>query len=366
MENKVKKRGLFASLRAQMRVEHMSLKTEKSYLNHVKAFMRYHQGRKPNDLNAEDITSYLNYLAVSRKVSASTQNQALCALVYLYKKILHIDPKELKNITWAKEKRYIPTVLSLSEVRQIITKLKGVQHTIASLLYGTGMRLNECLRLRVKDLDFQRNVINIQEPKGGKSRIVPMPRSIKQALKKQLVRVQSLHQKDLDQGYGEVYLPNALKKKYPNASTQLRWKYVFPSVKRSVDPLSGITRRHHLYDNIMQKAVAKAVLKSNINKKISCHTFRHSFATHLLDSGTDIRTIQTLLGHKNLKTTMIYTHVSVNKGTGTVSPLDSLELRTTHSDKRRQFKSKKLELEIKPSKLITSFINKVIKQFRQI
>ena len=189
-----------------------------------------------------------------------------------------------------------------------------------------------------------------------------MPRSIKQVLNKQLEKVRKLHQKDLAQGYGEVYLPNALKKKYPNASSQLSWKYVFPSAKRSVDPLTGITRRHHLYENIMQKAIAKAVLKSDINKKVSCHTFRHSFATHLLDSGTDIRTIQTLLGHKNLKTTMIYTHISVNKGTGTRSPLDSLNLEKQSINDSGKLEAK-IETKIETS-FIKNFIQKLIAQFR--
>ena len=317
-----KKPGLIAVMKSRMRLEHMSFKTEKSYTAWVRNYINFHKGKHPRELKAEDISKYLSHLAEDRKVSASTQNQALCALVFLYKKVLDKDPGDLKNLIWAKKRKFIPPVLGVQEVSKVIENLSGVQKTIACLLYGCGMRLNECLRLRVKDLDFEQNIIFIQEPKEGRSRTVPFPNAIKDALKKQLINVKKLHDKDLVEGYGKVYMPYALERKYPNANKQFRWQFVFPSAVRSVDPRSGITRRHHLYDNIMQKAVAKAVMLAGIQKKVSCHTFRHSFATHLLDSGTDIRTVQSLLGHKDVKTTMIYTHVTLEKGMGTKSPLD--------------------------------------------
>jgi len=324
--NKIKK-GLYATMRTRMRLEQLSYRTEKSYIQWVKNFVNYYDGQHPRNLNADKISKYLSYLAEVRKVSPSTQNQALCALIFLYKKVLGIEPEKLDKIVRAKQKKYLPTVLSQNEIIKIIENLPKVQRIIASLLYGTGMRLNECLKLRVKDLDFEHNLIFIVNPKEGRARSVPLPTSIRTELREQLKKVKNTHNKDLRLGFGRVYLPNALAKKYPNANKEFKWQYVFPSTRLSKDPIDNTTRRHHLYDNIMQKAVSRAVKMLNVEKKVNCHTFRHSFATHLLDSGTDIRTIQTLLGHKNVKTTMIYTHVSLNKGTGTLSPLDSLKLK---------------------------------------
>lgn len=233
------------------------------------------------------------------------------------------------------------------------------------------MRLNECLRLRVKDLDFDNNLIFIVAPKEGRTRSVPMPNSIRIELREQLKKVKKIHNKDLSIGHGEVYMPNALNSKYPNANKELKWQYVFPSKVLSKDPKTGVIRRHHLYDNIMQKAVARVVKNLAINKKVNCHTFRHSFATHLLDSGTDIRTIQTLLGHKSVKTTMIYTHVSLNKGTGTKSPLDSLDIEKKNfnleAENIRISKLNKDKKEkINPLNFITRSIQKIITRFRQI
>lgn len=318
------KPGLYSVMRTRMRTEHLSYKTEKSYIQWVKNYIAYNNGKHPRDLDVDNISDYLSYLAEVRKISPSTQNQALCALVFLYKKILNIDPKNLKNLVRAKQKKFLPAVLNLEEITQVINNLSGIQRIIGSLLYGTGMRLNECLRLRIKDLDFERSIIYIHEPKEGRSRTITFPNSIKEEIKIQMLRVKELHEKDLLKGYGKVYMPYALDKKYPNASSEFKWQYLFPSELMSADPRTGIKRRHHLYDNIMQKAVAKAVKKAGIEKKVNCHTFRHSFATHLLDSGTDIRTVQSFLGHKDVKTTMIYTHVTLEKGTGTKSPLDRL------------------------------------------
>ncbi len=329
-----------------MRLEQLSYRTEKSYIQWVKNFVNYYNGEHPRNLNTDKISEYLSYLAEVRKVSPSTQNQALCALIFLYKKVLCIEPKKLKNIVRAKQKKYLPTVLTQKEIIKIIENLPSVQRIIASLLYGTGMRLNECLKLRVKDLDFEHSLIFIVSPKEGRSRSVPFPTSIKSDLREQLKKVKKIHNKDIRLGFGKVYLPNALEKKYPNANMEFKWQYVFPSTRLSKDPRENITRRHHLYDNIMQKAVSKAVKIAKIDKKVNCHTFRHSFATHLLDSGTDIRTIQSLLGHKSVRTTMIYTHVSLSKGTGTLSPLDSLSLnsRLKNENKNVEVISKKTKL----------------------
>jgi len=275
-------------------------------------------------MGATEITDFLSHLALEKKVSAATQNQALCALVFLYKRVLQRDPGEFENLIWAKRSQHIPAVMSIKETRAVLAELHGVQRLIGALLYGTGMRLIECLRLRVKDLDFERNMIQVRDAKGNKDRTVPFPQALKSALTRQLARSRAVHEQDLKDGFGKVSLPNALERKYPRAATDWKWQYVFPSVKRSIDPLSGDTKRHHFYANIMQTAVSRAVKAAGVQKKVSCHTFRHSFATHLLDSGTDIRTVQTLLGHKSVKTTMVYTHVTIEKGVGTQSPLDRL------------------------------------------
>lgn len=362
--NKTKKPGLFAVMKSRMRLEHMSYKTEKSYISWVRNYLDFHKGKHPRELKTEDISKYLSHLAEDRNVSASTQNQALCALSYLYKKVLDKDPGELKNLVWAKKQKFIPAVLSIQEVLEIIKNLSGIQKIIACLLYGSGMRLKECLKLRVKDLDFERNLIFIHEAKGGKSRTVPFPRSLREPLRKQLIKVKKLHEIDLKEGYGKVYLPTALERKYPNANTQFRWQYVFPSGVRSIDPRSGVTRRHHLYDNIMQVAVARAVKAAGVEKKVSCHTFRHSFATHLLDSGTDIRTVQSLLGHKDVKTTMIYTHVTLEKGTGTKSPLDHLAIIECNSPPR--IESKELKNANQKSLLFTQFLKIIFKRFKKL
>lgn len=314
--------GLLQVMRERMRVAHMSLFTEKNYLRWARRFIRYHRGRHPREMGAAEITEFLSHLATKKQVSAATQNQALNALVFLYKHVLEKDPGVFEGVIRAKEPKFLPEVLTVDEVKAILSNLKGVQKLIGCLLYGTGMRLTEALKLRVKDLDFERNLIVVRQSKGNKDRVVPFPNFLKSSLKKQLEKAKAFHDKDLADGFGRTNLPNALSRKYPNASAEWKWQYVFPSYKRSTDPRTGKTGRWHLYPTIMQKAVSAAVKRAEITKKVNCHTFRHSFATHLLESGTDIRTVQVLLGHSDVKTTMIYTHVTSDKGVGTVSPLD--------------------------------------------
>jgi integron integrase len=307
-----------------MRLAHMSLFTEKSYIAWCRRFVAFHDGKHPRDMGTKEITAFLTHLAADRNVAASTQNQALNALVFLYREVLELDPGLFEGVQWAKKPIFLPVVLSINEVAAILSSMSGVQKLIAALLYGTGMRLSEALRLRVKDIDFERNLIVVRDTKGAKDRSLPLPASVRAPLQGQLQKAYAFHQHDLAEGLGRVELPHALAKKYPNANAEWKWQYVFPSHKRSIDPRTGRTGRWHLYPNIMQDAVSAAVRKNGIQKKVTCHTFRHSFATHLLDSGTDIRTVQVLLGHSDVKTTMIYTHVTVEKGVGTKSPLDRI------------------------------------------
>ena len=323
------KPGLLQTMREKMRLRHMSLFTEKTYIHWVRSFIKYFPGKHPREFGALEATRFLSYLATDRNVSASTQNQALNAIVFLFKYVLEKEPGEFKGLIWAKRSRFIPVVLSVEEMKMVIDNLQGVQKLIGCLLYGTGMRLTEALKIRVKDLDFERNIILIRDAKGAKDRVVPLPKFLITPLKAQLEKAKQLHNLDLKDGLGRVALPYALEKKYPNANREWTWQYIFPSHKRSKDPCTGKSGRWHLYPTVMQGSVAKAVKKAGIEKKVSCHTFRHSFATHLLDSGTDIRTVQTLLGHNDLNTTMIYTHVTLEKGVGTKSPLDLLMAETT-------------------------------------
>lgn len=321
MENRL---NLFQAIRQKMRLLHMSYFTEKTYINWVKRFIAYHAGKHPRQMGANEITEFLSYLATSEKVAASTQNQALNALVFLYKKVLISDPGKFEGLVRARRSRFIPVVLSIAEMKAVLKNLTGIQQLIGCLLYGTGMRLIEALKLRVQDIDFERKLIVIRDAKGEKDRTVPLPKLIRNRLRIQLAKAKSIHQQDLKKGFGRITLPYALERKYPNANAEWRWQYVFPSIKPSIDPRTGKKGRFHLYPCIMQDAVARAVYKAGLTKKVSCHTFRHSFATHLLDAGVDIRTVQVLLGHNDVKTTMIYTHVTLEKGVGTKSPLDSL------------------------------------------
>jgi integron integrase len=275
-------------------------------------------------MGEQEVTSFLTYLAVNRHVSASTQNQALAALLFLYKEVLKQPLDWLDNIQRAKKPERLPLVFTRDEVRAVLAHLDGSKKIVTTLLYGAGLRLLEALRLRVKDIDFGYHQIIVRDGKGQQDRVTMLPASLEAPLKEHLTKVRTLHDLDLREGYGEVYLPDALARKYPNAGREWGWQYVFPAVKRSVDPRSDAVRRHHIPESVIQKSVKAAVRKAGIAKPGSCHTFRHSFATHLLENGYDIRTVQELLGHKDVSTTMIYTHVLNAGGRGVRSPIDSL------------------------------------------
>ncbi|MES1951993.1 integron integrase [Salinisphaera sp. S4-8] len=270
-----------------------------------------------------EIEAFLTHLAVERHVSAATQNQALNAILFLYRSVLEIDMPWMTDVVRAKHNRRIPVVLSVQEVKRVLAHLSGINELMASLLYGSGLRLMEAVRLRVKDVDFDYRQIVVRDGKGAKDRVTPLPERTVAPLKAQIEHVKTLHEQDLEAGYGEVYLPNALATKYPNAARELAWQYVFASEQLSRDPRADTTRRHHINEKGLQRAVKDAVRAAQVHKKASCHTFRHSFATHLLERGTDIRTVQALLGHKDVRTTMIYTHVLKRGGHGVVSPLDA-------------------------------------------
>lgn len=269
-----------------------------------------------------EVRAFLDHLAVIRHVSASTQNQALNALVFLYKQVLGRDPGDLETFVRARRPRNLPVVLSRGEVTALLSHLTGTAHLLASLLYGTGMRLLEGLRLRVQDLDFANGRIHVHRGKGNKDRYVPLPLSLQDPLKEQIRTVERLHHEDLAAGHGEVRLPDALVRKYRNAGRELKWQYLFPSSRLAADPYGGTLRRHHLHESALQKAVKRAATACGLNKRVGCHTLRHSFATHLLEAGHDIRTVQELLGHANVSTTMVYTHVMSRPGVGVCSPLD--------------------------------------------
>jgi integron integrase len=310
----------------RLRVKHYSLRTEKSYVDWIKRFIWFHGKHHPKDMGAPEVEAFLSHLAVDRSVSASTQNQAKSALLFLYKEVLGIQLPWLDNITQAKVPKRLPVVLTREEVQAVLARLDGTVWLIASLLYGSGMRIMECLRLRVKDVDFANHEILVREGKGFKDRVTMLPVTLVQPLKQHLERVKILHDEDLTRGYGEVYMPFALDKKYPAAGKSWGWQYVFPSINLSVDPYSGKMRRHHADEKAIQRAMKKAVNASGITKPATPHSLRHSFATHLLENGYDIRTVQELLGHADVSTTMIYTHVLNKGGRGVISPIDRMGL----------------------------------------
>jgi integron integrase len=305
-----------------MRVKHYSIRTEQAYVDWIKRYILFHGKRHPQEMGVPEIEAFLTHLAVEQNVAASTQNQALSALLFLYREVLETELGPVDAVRAKKPKR-LPTVLTKEEAMAVITALSGTNQLIARLLCGSGLRLIECLRLRVKDVDFAYRQITVRDGKGEVDRVTMLPESLRAlTLQEHLQRVRMLHQHDLDSGYGAVYLPYALERKYPNAHKEWCWQYVFPARSFSRDPRSGIVRRHHLGETGPQRAVREATKLAGINKPASCHTFRHSFATHLLENGYDIRTVQELLGHKDVKTTMIYTHV-LNRGPMAVrSPLD--------------------------------------------
>lgn len=313
---------LLDQVRTVARVKHFSRKTEDAYVHWIKRFILFHNKRHPRDMAENEIRQFLAFLAVNLRVAASTQTVALSALLFLYRDVLKLPLLYIEDIERAKPSRRLPVVFSKTEVQTILAHLSGTHLLLASLLYGAGLRLMEAIRLRVKDVDFAANQITVREGKGNVDRVTMLPQSIKVSLQEHLKRVQQLHQRDLKEGFGQVYLPYALERKYVNAEREWAWQYVFPSLKRSVDPRSGKIRRHHCAPESLQRAVKTALRCAKLTKNGSCHTFRHSFATHLLEDGYDIRTVQELLGHQDVRTTMIYTHVLNRGGRGVKSPLD--------------------------------------------
>jgi integron integrase len=308
---------------AEIRRRNYSIRTEQTYLAWAKRYIAYHVAIEPHALEPEHAAQYLNHLAVNREVSASTQSQALSAIVFLHEQILLRPLGSIPGLVAAKRPQRLPTVLTRAEVRAVLEKIEEAQFALmAGLLYGTGMRLMECVRLRVKDVDFDYEQIVVRDGKGQKDRVVPLPRKYAARLKTQIESALALHQRDLAEGFGEAFLPDALARKYPNASREAQWQYVFPSSRLSADPRSKKFRRHHQHESSLQRAIKRAATLSGIRKRISSHTMRHCFATHLLESGYDIRTVQELLGHSDVSTTMIYTHVLKRGGRGVVSPAD--------------------------------------------
>jgi len=309
-------------VRDAIRRRHYSLRTEERYVDWIKRFIYFSGRRHPRELGAAEVTGFLNHLARERKVAASTQNQALSALLFLYREALQAPLPWLDELERAQRPARLPTVLSPLEVRRLLAALKGTRWLMASLLYGAGLRLNECLRLRVKDVDFGYRQIMVRDGKGAKDRVTMLPAPLADPLKRQIAHAREVHERDLAAGHGSVELPDALARKYPRAQYQLGWQFVFPSYRLSRDLRSGVVRRHHLYENFLTRGVKWAARATGIVKPVSCHTLRHSFATHLLESGYDIRTVQELLGHADVSTTMIYTHVLNKGGRGVRSPLE--------------------------------------------
>ncbi len=312
---------LLDPLRDAIRLKHYSYRTEETYLYWNRRFILFHNKRHPKEMGTAEVTQFLTHLATHAQVAASTQNQALNAIIFLYRVVLQQELVGIDAVR-AKPSRYLPTVLTPEEVSQVLAQSYGIYKLVMQLLYGSGLRLSEGLSLRIKDVDFAQRQIVVRDTKGRESRVTMLPTRIVEPLQTHLQTVRLLHQQDLERGYGAVYLPFALERKYANANRQWIWQYLFPAERFSQDPRSGITRRHHLHETGIQRAVREAVRLAQIEKRVSCHTFRHSFATHLLQNGYDIRTVQELLGHKDVKTTMIYTHVLNRGGRGVRSPLD--------------------------------------------
>src|SRR6266496_2671862 len=313
---------LLDRVRWHLRVKHYSIRTEQAYVEWIRRYILFHRKRHPNEMGEKEISDFLTHLAVEKNVSASTQNQAFSALLFLYQQILERKLDFIDNVQRVTRPAKLPVVFTPAEARAVLAHLKGDYRLMAQLLYGSGLRLMECLRLRVKDIDFGYNRITVRDGKGLRERVALLPQRLQRPLRAHLDRVKEVHRQDLVRGGGKVYLPFALKRKYPNAERAWIWQYVFPAKKPSLDPHSGEIRRHHVSEKNLQNAVKLAIRSAGIKKAASCHTFRHSFATHLLESGYDIRTVQELLGHKNVATTMIYTHVLNRPGIHIRSPLD--------------------------------------------
>ena len=313
---------LLDQLRARIRVKHYSRKTEAAYCGWVRRFVLAHDKRHPRDLGGAEVEAFLSRLAVEGDVAASTQNQALAALLFLYREVLGVELPWMDNVVRAKRPARLPVVLGVTEVRRVLDAVEPTYAAMIRLLYGTGLRVSECVRLRVKDIDFERNVLTVRDGKGAKDRVTMLPSSLQSPLREAIARALALHALDARDGFGAVFLPHALARKYPNAAQEPGWQYVFPAPKRSIDPRFGIERRHHLDPDLLQRAFKRALRLAGIARPASCHTLRHCFATHLLEAGAGIRTVQELLGHADVSTTQIYTHV-LNRGpVGLISPLD--------------------------------------------
>jgi len=313
-------------VRNRIRARHYSRRTEKAYVHWIKRYIFFHEKRHPAEMGAPEITTFLTALAVRDKVAASTQNQALSALLFLYREVLDVELPWLDGLVRAKRPSHLPVVLTREEVRAVIAHLDGVPRLMAVLLYGAGLRLLECCRLRIKDVDFATNQLTIRDGKGGKDRVTMLPAAVREPLGKHIERVRRLHETDIIRGGGWVELPFALARKYPNAGRDVSWQWVFPATRVYVDRATNQRRRHHLHESVLQRAMKEAVRRAGLPKPASCHSLRHSFATHLLEDGHDIRTVQELLGHRDVSTTMIYTHV-LNRGpAGVRSPADRMFL----------------------------------------
>ena len=313
---------LLDRVRNTIRARHYSPKTEKTYVAWVRRYVMFHRKRHPSEMGEDEVRSFLSWLAVERRVSASTQNQALSALLFLYREVLGEPIGWIENIAPAKRSTHLPVVLTPTEVRSLLDKLNGTSWLMASVMYGAGLRLMECCRLRVKDMDFECGEITVRDGKGQKDRVTMLPGSLKEPLRVHITKVRERHERDLAAGTGTVALPGALERKYPSAAKEWGWQWVFPASRFYTDRETGELRRHHRHESVLQRDVKAAARRAGIAKPASCHTLRHSFATHLLESGTDIRTIQELLGHSDVTTTMIYTHVLNKGGLGVRSPLD--------------------------------------------
>jgi len=313
---------LLDQVREVIRLRHYSIRTEQAYVQWIRRFIVFHGKKHPRGMGSAEVTAFLSDLAVRRNVSASTQTQALNAILFLYRDVLKVPLPWLTEIEKAKRPQRLPVVFTRQEVKALLARLDGTPWLMASLIYGGGLRLMECLRLRIKDVDFQYGQLVIRDAKGQKDRVTILAHSLIEPLRTHLAKVRQLHENDIAAGFGRVYLPNALEHKYPNANLEWGWQYLFPSSRRSLDPRTGVERRHHAPEDALQRAIKQAIRDAGIVKPGSVHTLRHSFATHLLESGYDIRTVQELLGHADVKTTMIYTHVLNRGGRGVVSPLD--------------------------------------------
>lgn len=313
---------LLDQVREVIRLRHYSIRTEQAYVQWIRRFIVFHGKKHPRDMGSAEVTAFLSDLAVRRNVSASTQTQALNAILFLYRDVLKVPLPWLTEIEKAKRPQRLPVVFTRQEVKALLARLDGTPWLMASLIYGGGLRLMECLRLRIKDVDFQYGQLVIRDAKGQKDRVTILAHSLIEPLRTHLAKVRQLHENDIAAGFGRVYLPNALEHKYPNANLEWGWQYLFPSSRRSLDPRTGVERRHHAPEDALQRAIKQAIRDAGIVKPGSVYTLRHSFATHLLESGYDIRTVQELLGHADVKTTMIYTHVLNRGGRGVVSPLD--------------------------------------------